>query len=115
MTDIIAVKIKMAGSVPVAAVVRRVTLDARGCVDHKAALSKDGEWIVVPEGTSSSYPAECLLPIADYTRPCDFCGEGDQPPHHLEQILPVMCATCFETLSTEEILAGTRAWHRGKQ
>ena len=49
-----------------AAVVRKVVLLEDGRIDYKAALGKDGEWVVVKEG--EKYPNQCYhFPVLDQT------------------------------------------------
>ena len=43
------------------AIVRRVILKPNRMMDHKEALTLDGEWVTVLEG--SWYPSECILPV----------------------------------------------------
>jgi len=43
-------------------IVRKAVFKEDGMIDKKYSLSREGDWIEVPEATK--YPDECVLPVA---------------------------------------------------
>ena len=60
MDEKIVAKVKLEPNNP-QVIVRKVTLREDGKVEKKEGLSKEGNWIEVPEATI--YPDECYLPV----------------------------------------------------
>lgn len=109
----VVIKLKLDPENPLAQV-RKTVIGDDGKVDRRYGLSRDGEWIEVPE--AAMYPEECYLPIVPY--PVGKVIEIKEEEGHLDVkaeltaegveklkeigILPVNCEKCQDRGFTEQ-------------